>query len=133
MWDMKTLYQRLTKSSEPFDKAELTSYEYIDEIAIPTGCVYGDQTDIILYITQRNGALILTDNGRTRAYMDKVFELQENDVIKNIMAAANYYGISTKDKQLSLTIESMDSEFKENFLRMVYCIGFLDIMKVFYV
>ena len=127
--DMETLYRRLTKSSEMFGKTELISDS---EIAISTGCMYDDQTDIILYITQKNGMFILTDNGRTRAYMNKIFELQENDVIKNIMAAANYYGISTKDKQLSLTIESMDSDFKENFLRMMYCIGFLDTMKVFY-
>ena len=126
---MKSIYLQLTKASDLFKKIELTDE---NEIAITTGCTYNDQTELILYLVQRDDSLILTDNGRTRTFMDKIFELTAPDVIKNILAVSNYYGISTQNKQLSLKIEDMEESFTEGFLKMVFCIGILNTMKVFY-
>ena len=135
--DMKSIYARLTSASCLFEKVELTEG---NEIAITTGCVYEDQTELVLYLVKRDDALILTDKGRTRAFMDKIFELKEPDVIKNIVAVADYYEISTRNKQLSLVIANMkvsfedwEENFSEGYLKMVLCIGFLGAMKVFYV
>ena len=134
--NMKSIYLRLMATSDLFKKIELTGD---NEIAITTGCVYDDQTELILYLAKRDDAFILTDKGRTRTFMDKIFELKEPDVIKNIVAAADYYEISTRNKQLSLKIADKEESFeywKESFcegiLRMVLCIGFLDAMKIFY-
>ena len=125
---MESLYRRLKESPGLFKNIELTEN---NEIAITTGCLYFDKTDIILYINENDYVFTLTDKGRTRTYMDKIFELKENDVIKNIVSTAKYYGISTKNQKLSLESVSI-SAFHKDYLRMLYCIGFLDTMRIFY-
>ncbi|MDR0437975.1 MAG: hypothetical protein LBH22_06710 [Bacteroidales bacterium] len=127
---MKSIYRRLTETSDLFEKIELTDE---NEIAITTGCAYDDQTELILYLAQRDDSLILTDNGRTRTFMDKIYELTSPDVIKNILSVTSYYGISTQNKQLSLKIEDVDENFCECYLKMMFCIGFLDSMNIFYI
>lgn len=102
-------------------------------IVVLTGCKYGDKSDLVLYVIEREGEFVLTDQGRTRAYMNEVFELHEPDVFINILEVANYYGISTKDKQLSIAFEKSKDGFTAAFLKMMYCIGFLNTMRLFYV
>ena len=126
---MKSIYLQLTGTSGLFKRIELTDE---NEIAITTGCTYDDQTELILYLVQGDGAIILTDNGRTRTFVDKKFELTAPDVIKNILEISSYYGISTKNQQLSLRIENVGESLKEGILKMIFCIGFLNAMKIFY-
>jgi hypothetical protein len=101
-------------------------------IVIETGGKYEDKSDIILYVIERDGKFILTDKGRTRACMKEVFDLSAMDVVRNILALVNYYGISAANKQLSIEIAQSKDGFTEAFLRMMYCIGFLDDMRIFY-
>ena len=122
---MEAIYKYLT-DSPIFKTVEIIGD---NEITVPTGCVYDDQTDIILYFTRKCGTFALTDNGRTRTYMDKIFDLQEDDVIKNILGVTSCYGISTKNKQLSFEIGEVE---RFEFLKMLFCIDFLDTMKIFY-
>jgi len=127
---MKSIFQQLTTTADLFENLELTSK---NEIAISTGRRYQNHTELILYLTKRDDTLILTDNGRTRSFMDNIFVLTENDVVKNILAVTDYYGISTLNRQLSIEIKDLEKNFSESFLKMVFCIGFLDAMSIFYV
>ena len=133
---MNTLYQSLTQRPM-FEKVELISE---NEIAITTGLVYDDKTkdsdsrtELTLCLVKTEDTLTLTDKGLTRAYMDEIFELSEPDVIKNILAVTDYYNVSTKIKQLSVEVDETGESICEALLKMVYCIGFLDAMKIFYV
>ena len=125
---IKDIYQRLTTSL--FVKTEELAEN--SEIKISTGCVYSDQTELILYLKKVEGAYFLTDNGRTRTRLEKTFELKSNDVIKSIKDITEYYSISRENKQLSLKIDTL-GDYTDGFLRMVYCIGFLDSMEIFYI
>jgi hypothetical protein len=118
---------RLLMESPCFKGVEITP----NGITIPTGCVYSDQTDLTFSISQRNDKIIISDDGRTRAYMNTIFELTSSDVIKHILAVTGYYGINTKDRELSLEIDAIC--ITEALLKLIYCIGFLDAMKVLYI
>jgi len=127
---MEEIYKLLKEAPSLFKSVTMTDE---NEIAITTGWMCDEQAELVLYVTQTDDNLILTDKGQMRTYMDKVFELSEPDVIKNIIAVTDYYGISTKNKQLSLELCENEEGFTEGFLKMLYCIGFLDAMKIFYV
>jgi len=101
------------------------------ELEILTGFQYGDKTDIAIYLTKNGDMLMLSDGGRTRDYINQIFELAERDVIVNILRVTSYYNISTANKGLSLKINSID-EFMAGYQRLFACITFLDAMKIFY-
>ena len=144
--NINTLYQHL-KETTLFEQTKLVSESEID---LSTDCFYDDQrnegdspTEVVLCLKQEGENLILTDKGRTREYMDAVFELGEEDVIKNIIAITNECGVSTRDKRLSLelgkseetdNIKEFIKKLKEKSSKLtISCIGFLTAMKIFYV
>ena len=122
------IHTMLIKSS-PYRSVEIISE---NGLVIATGCYYSNQSEIALFIARVGDELILTDNGRTRSYMDEVFELTEPDVIKNILAVTSYYGINTKGKQLSIRLGTNCDDYVGGYLKMMYCIGFLNDMSMFY-
>jgi hypothetical protein len=104
-------------------------------IEIRTGCVYEDE-DINLYIQKYEEEYLLTDGYGTYRYMDKNFQLSENDVFKNLKAITDYYGVELviKEKRFILVIHEITKiNIEEKFLRLLYCIGILKDMKIFYV
>ena len=130
-----------------FDAVELVSENELD---IGTGCFYDVQksvkdcpTEVVLRLKQEDDNLILIDKGLTRVYMDAVFELGEEDVIKNIIAITNECGVSTKNKQLSMKLgKAEEADNIDEFVDVlkascsklaISCIGFLSAMKIFYV
>ena len=125
---MDSIFKNLTETPM------LENVEITDEgdIHIPTGLVYSNQTSLDFDLIQRNEATILTDNGRTLAYLDEIFELTEPDVIKNIRAATEHYKVGMKKQRMALAIESEEA-FTEGYLRMLFCANFTDAMKIFYV
>ena len=127
---MNRLYQKL-KTVPPgimFQSVRLTEDENIE---IFPGYCYGDQTSIVINISESGQKWILSDGGRTRDCMDREFELKAPDVIKNILILAGYYGVSTADQRLSLVIETPD-QFAEGYYTLLACINSLDSMKNFY-
>jgi len=60
---------------------------------------------------QRNGTKILTDNGRTLAFLDKVFELTEPDVIKNIRGVTELYKVGIIITDTGCTYDNLDDVF----------------------
>jgi hypothetical protein len=108
-------------------------------VEIKTGCVYDDEnkTDIVLYLFNFENKFFLDDGFGTFRYLDKMFELSQNDVRKNIRAITEYFGITIRPGEkpytwaLSLQVEPSEN-LEEQFLKMFYCIGFLNNMKIFY-
>jgi hypothetical protein len=124
---MRKLYEQLTKN-ELFEKVD-----FIDGsgIVIHTGVPSQGHTKLVFHIVDRDGTFVLTDNGQTLEHLDTVFELSESDVLKNVKAATDYYGIGVKKMKLELPINSKGG-FTEAYLRMFFCVGFLRTMKIFY-
>jgi len=127
---MNELFKLLTESPGLFQAVSLSEE---GKVFVTLGCTYGDGTLIELWITEHEENYIVSDRGRTRQYMDKIFELSEPDVIKNIVAATEYYDVHTKDKQLSVKVGKTEDERNAGFIRMQLCISFLDNMKFFYI
>jgi hypothetical protein len=151
----KLLYKNIifTKQNVQEESTRSFSFEDFEEkfeskltddkiIEIKTGCVYDDEEkeDIILYLLKNEDKFILEDGCKTSYYLDKKFELNEEGVIKNIKAITDYYNIriipgnpSIKNSFFLALPVNPSENFEESFLRMVYCIGFLKNMKIFYV
>jgi hypothetical protein len=124
---MEKLYAHLMKN-DLFEKVYLTNN---NEIVIHTSCRQEGQTELVFHIVNTDGVFVLTDNGQTLDYMDTIFELTEPDVVKNVKASTNYYGIEMRKLKLALPINSAE-DFTEAYLRMLFCVGFLRTMKIFY-
>jgi hypothetical protein len=125
---MEKLYEHLTKN-ELFEKVDLLDG---NEIVIHTGCPCDGQTELVFHVVDKDGTFVLTDNGQTLEHMDTIFELTEPDVVKNVKAATNYYGIGVKKMKLELPM-NLKGDFAEAYLKMLFCVGFLRSMKLFYV
>ena len=125
---MENIYNYL-KTVSCFKKVELT---VCNTIIINTGCYYSDKKEVILFINYLDNNFILTDNGRTRQFMDKIYELKEPGVKSPIVHVTEYYGISTNNQELSVKIRNTE-EFIQAYLKMIYCISFLDSMRIFFV
>ena len=93
---MEDIYQKLTEI-ELIDKAELIDD---NKIIIPTGYVYGEQSELVLHLVEINGIHNLTDYMQTIYRLDNVFELVMPDVIKNFRAANNHYNQTRNQRKV---------------------------------
>jgi len=83
----------------------------------------------------------ITDSGKTYEMLDKVFELNEPDVIKNLTAIMNECGVQQEGREyiieLSnynvLTEETKEKTEEEAKYRLFTCVSFMDTMRIFYV
>ena len=92
-------------------------------------------------LVNENGKILLKDQGRTVRMLDKVFELQENDVVKNLIAILKEYKVVHKEgDELFVEIDPWDENpnEKENqvlnkaIFTLFACISFMEDMRVFY-
>jgi len=115
--------------------------ELIKRFQFPTK--YGDGTEQELLLISREDKIILTDQGRTLKFLDKVFELKEPDVIKNLNACLKQFNV-VKDKDTPEFIieisswketpeDDKNTELKEAVFRLYACISFMESMRIFYV
>jgi len=89
-----------------------------------------------------NNQYFLSDQGKTYEMLDKIFELKEPDVIKNLDAIAKECEIVvTEDERLVIPLDfwndSPNDEQKqlleEAKCKMFTCVAFMDTMRIFYV
>ena len=123
MENIKAIYQNLT--TLPFFKETYRNSN--NEFFFRTGAQYKDETDMIFCLTSRNNSITLTDKGRTRAYLDKIYDLEADDVIEIILKIEKYYKLYFDE----LKINSI-GDFTNGFLRMLYGISFMDSIQLFY-
>ncbi|MCL2569744.1 MAG: DUF1828 domain-containing protein [Firmicutes bacterium] len=84
-----------------------------------------------IYLIQRNGAFSLSDEGATLAELDKIFELKEPDVIKNLVAILRQYGCKKVGNAFQIECTPKDIHIKLSYL--IQAISFMLNMKIFYV
>jgi len=116
--------------------------ELSDGVRIMTGNKYGDGSDVVIRITDNENLIMFSDEGRTYDYLNKVFELGEEDVMRNIASIFKEHCIVSKAKIIELEIELGDESIEPQKFefcialgieQMLSCIGFLEAMKLFYV
>jgi len=93
-------------------------------------------------LVKEDGKVLLKDQGRTVEALDKIFELGEGDVIKNLKAILKKYEVVRKEgHELFIEIDPWDgnTDEKENHVlrRAIFtlfaCISFMEDMRIFYV
>jgi len=125
-----------TKNNENIQGTILKRYLF------PTS--YGDkeETEVeILLVEKDDGGIYLTDQGKTINVLDKIFELGEPDVIKNLVAILRHYNAKKVGKEIIIELttwrdnpnEEENNELKEAVYRLFNSLMFMANMKIFYV
>lgn len=98
----------------------------------------GDQYEFALCVFEDRA--ILTDQGRTLKMLDKVFELSEADVRKNLDAITRELGVAKVGDDLVVTIPDWQQnptnanyQIQPAVFRLFSCVVFMDTMRIFYV
>ena len=84
-----------------------------------------------IYLIHNNGQYSLSDEGSTLLELDKVFELNEPDVVKNLVAILRQYGCKKVGNSFQIDCTPKDIHIKLGFL--IQAISFMLNMKIFYV
>jgi len=86
-----------------------------------------------IYLVSENGGFYLSDEGTTYAELDKIFELKEPDVIKNLVAILKQYGCRKQQGTNAFTIECTPKDIHIKMSYLIQAISFMLNMKIFYV
>lgn len=122
--------------SSNIQPVDLSSRNAIKSYPFPD--VNGNKYDFVLAKGDDN--VFLSDQGQTFVQLDKIFELSEPDVIKNLDAILKQYGAMKKGTEVILTINNWDNNTNENesetlkkgLLSLYSCVSFMLNMKIFY-
>ncbi|MCL2756148.1 MAG: DUF1828 domain-containing protein [Firmicutes bacterium] len=99
-------------------------------IGFPMYKIEGGMYEIFMVPTP-NGGFALSDEGATLEELDKIFELGEPDVIKNLVAILRQYGCKKVGNAFQIDCTPKDVHIKLSYL--VQAISFMLNMKIFYV
>jgi len=99
-------------------------------ISFPMYKIEGGLYEIYL-VPNGMGGFVLSDEGATLEELDKIFELQEPDVIKNLVAILRQYGCKKVGNAFQIECTPKDVHIKISFL--IQAISFMLNMKIFYV
>ena len=101
------------------------------KIAFP---IYNDKNEIYqMYLVSEKGNFYLSDNGTTYAELDKIFELKEPDVIKNLVAILKKYKCSKQQGTNAFIIDCTLQDINIKMSYLIQAISFMLNMKIFYV
>ncbi|GHT09417.1 hypothetical protein FACS189415_4760 [Bacteroidia bacterium] len=93
-------------------------------------------------LVKKEGKYYLTDQGNTYKMLDKIFELREYDVQKNLHAIMQKCQVSQKEDEFLIEFNAWDENSKtegntdiidEVKHRLLECVSFMDTMRIFYV
>jgi WD40 repeat protein len=92
-------------------------------------------------LVHRDGKYFLSDQCRTYEMLDTVFDLNQPDVMKNLVAILKEFGVRKGGKEFFIELidwdENTDSEVSTALAVAKYklfgCISFMDRMRIFYV
>jgi len=101
------------------------------EIAFPMYKVEGGLYQISLI--SQNEKFYLSDNGTTYAELDKIFELKEPDVIKNLVAILKQYGCQKHPNTTEFITECTLENVNIKMSHLIQALSFMLNMKIFYV
>ena len=91
-------------------------------------------------LIKRGEDVYLTDQGKTLEQLDRVFELSESDVIKNLVAILSQYGAKKQGNEFIIKLDNWNGNTNENenedlkkaTLALFSCVSFMLNMKIFY-
>jgi len=86
-----------------------------------------------IYLISEDGKFYLSDEGATYAELDKIFELKEPDVVKNLFAILKQYGCRKHQSSNAFTIECTLQDIHVKMSYLIQAISFMLNMKIFYV
>ena len=86
-----------------------------------------------IFLVADNGKFFLSDEGATYAELDKIFELKEPDVIKNLIAILKQYGCRKSQTSNAFIIECTPQDVHVKMSFLIQAISFMLNMKIFYV
>jgi hypothetical protein len=86
-----------------------------------------------IYLVAEDGKFYLSDEGSTYAELDKIFELKEPDVIKNLVAILKQYGCRKHQSGNAFIIECTPQDIHIKMSFLIQAISFMLNMKIFYV
>ena len=86
-----------------------------------------------MYLVSENGTFYLSDEGTTYAELDKIFELKEPDVIKNLVAILKQYGCRKQQGSNAFIIDCTPQDIHIKMSYLIQAISFMLNMKIFYV
>ena len=92
-----------------------------------------EQSRYPVYLISKNSKFHLSDVGTTYAELDKIFELKEPDVMKNLLAILKQYGCGRQPDTNEFTIECTLDNLPEKMSYLIQAISFMLNMKIFYV
>jgi len=92
-------------------------------------------------LVRKGEDIFLSDQGKTLQQLDKIFELHEPDVTKNLVAILRQYGAEKQGDEFVIRIdnwngnekESENEDIKKAILSLFSCVSFMLNMKIFYV
>ena len=85
----------------------------------------------IYLVASGGGKFYLSDEGATIEELDKIFELGEPDVIKNLVAILRQYNCKKVGKNIQVDCTPKDIHIKLSYL--IQAISFMLNMKIFYI
>ena len=86
-----------------------------------------------IFLVSEQGKFYLSDEGSTYAELDKIFELKEPDVIKNLVAILKQYGCRKQPGTNAFVIDCTPQDVHIKLSYLVQAISFMLNMKIFYV
>ena len=86
-----------------------------------------------IYLVSEAGKFYLSDEGKTYAELDKIFELKEPDVIKNLVAILKQYGCRKHPNSNAFIIETTPQDIHIKYSHLVQALSFMLNMKIFYI
>ncbi|MCL2228895.1 MAG: DUF1828 domain-containing protein [Firmicutes bacterium] len=86
-----------------------------------------------IFLVADNGKFYLSDEGATYAALDKIFEMKEPDVIKNLVAILKQYGCRKHPASNAFIVECTPQDIHIRLSHLVQAISFMLNMKIFYV
>jgi type IV secretion system protein VirD4 len=96
---------------------------------------YSTNDEYHFSLVEKNSELYITDNRLTMKMLDNIFELDEPDVIKNLVAIMKEFKAIKRGNEILIVVkkEASETEIDEAKLRLFSCISFMDAMRIFYV
>jgi len=86
-----------------------------------------------IYLVSEDGKLYLSDEGVTYDELDKVFELEEPDVIKNIVTVLKQFGCRKSKTSNAFRIECTLQDIHVKLSYLIQALSLMLNMKIFYV
>jgi hypothetical protein len=121
---------------EQNESDETNSAETLEHYPFPH--LNGGEYDFVL--KRRGDDVFLSDQGKTLVQLDLIFELNEPDVVKNLIAIMNQFEVIKQGNEFIISIKdwsglsdmNSDEGLKNSLFSLFSCVSFMLNMKIFY-